>query len=125
MGTTFTISGAVLRKAGLNVNAGLLSGGVYISGTTLIIDHWINDAESIINSATRKNWVSAYDGLNANYKNILGDAASSLAAMNCIVYDMDGYTSSVKAQVMLDVLRDNFLRDLDILKDKKTEDFID
>lgn len=124
MVTTFCVSGAVLKKAGVNVNTGLSGGTVFLSGSNFIVDTWINDAESIINSITRNNWVADYSALNANVKDILRDAAASYAAMNCINYDMSGFTSRLEAQTMLDFLRDCFSRDLETLKQKENETFM-
>ena len=124
MTTTFCISGAVIKKAGLNINNNLSAGTLYLSGSNFIIDTWINDAESIINIQTRRNWIDIYDDLNPDVKDILRDAASSLAAINCINFDMGGYTSRAEATTMLNVLRDQFIRDIEILKDKDNQAFI-
>ena len=85
---------------------------------------YIGMAESIINCMTRKNWSDAYAGLNADVKYILQDAASSLAAIYVIMYDFSGYSSKAEAQTMIDILRDSFIRDIELLKDLKTQDFM-
>lgn len=120
MTTTFCVSGAALKKAGLNVNASLSAGTILLSGSNFIVDTWINDAESIINASTKKNWTTAYGTLNVAVKDILRDAAASLAAINCVAYDPSGYTSREEATLIMDKCRDDYIRDLEILKDDDT-----
>jgi len=116
MVTTLTSSGAVLAKAGANVSS------VISLDPNEYIDTWINQAEGIINVATKKDWVDAYaTALPAGTKLILDDAASNLAAIYAITYDMSGYTSRGEAESTINVLRDGFLRDISILKDIKGE----
>ena len=83
----------------------------------------MTQAESVINVATRFNWSDAYAGLNADVKGILKEAASNLAAIYVISYDMSGFTSRIEAEDMINVLRDGFLRNLSLLRDVKKQDF--
>lgn len=121
--TTLCVSGAALKKAGINVNARLSAGSI-LEGTDFIVDTWIAEAEGMINSTTRKNWIDNYSTLNTDVKYLLQKAASSLAAMQCISYDMSAYTSSQEAQTMLNYLRDDVSSAMQLLKDKNVEDFI-
>jgi hypothetical protein len=123
MATTFCVSGAAIFKAGKGINANLSGGTLKVSGDVLA-DHFINQAESLINVHTRYNWTDNYSGLNADTKKILEEVASDLAAIYLINFDMSGYTSRVEAEDMINVLRDASLRGLSILKDKKSQDFI-
>jgi len=124
MTTTFCVSGAVLVKAGVNVNAAVADGSVLI-GTTSPVDSWINQAENTINANSRINFISTYVTLSDNKKKILEDVCSSLAAIYAINYDMSGYTSRVEAEDMVNLLRDSALRGLGLLRDKKTsQDFV-
>lgn len=84
----------------------------------------MTQVESQINLVTRFNWSDAYSGLNADTKGILKEVASNLAAIYVIIYDMSGYTSRVEAEDMINVLRDAALRGMALLRDKKSEDFI-
>jgi hypothetical protein len=124
MTTTFCISGAVLMKAGAGISSQITSGVKTIDGTTYIIDGWINEAECIINSVCRYNFIDNYGNLNIDVKYILRDLSSAMAAINCITYDMSGYTNLREAENIINVLRDGVLRNLSILKDKKVQDFI-
>jgi hypothetical protein len=112
----FATTAEVQRKAGDGAS------------TTANVEAYINDfmtqAESIINAMTRYNWSDAYSGLNVDVKGILKAAASDLAAIYVIQYDMGGYTSRREAEAMINVLRDSFLRNISILRDKKTQTFI-
>ena len=124
MVVTMTTSGATLIKAGANVSVVISQNGAEGLSADEIITGFINQAESVINVATRFNWTDAYTGLNVDVKKILDDACSSLAAMYAIQYDMGNYTTIFEAQTMLDVHRDAALRGISILRDKKSEDFI-
>ena len=84
----------------------------------------MTQAESEINAATRYNWSDAYSGLNVDVKGILKEAASNLAAIYVIQFDMSGYTSRIEAEDMINVLRDGYLRCLSILRDIKAQTFM-
>jgi len=124
MSTTLCTSGAAIIKAGANISTSI--NGLTDPNNVSVgaVDSWINQAEAFISSNTRYDWVTNYASLDANNKKILEEAASSLAAMYCINYDLSGYTSRIEAETMLDVLRDTVMRCLSLLRDKKTEEFI-
>lgn len=109
---TFCINADVLRKAGANANS--------TATAEAYTNVFILDAESFINILTRKNWTDAYAGLNADVKYILREAASCLAAIYAINYDMSGFTSMAEAETMLDVLRDGAERSIGLLADQKS-----
>lgn len=84
-------------------------------------------AENVINGICRKIFAvdqAAFTALNAGVKYLLSDAAASLAAIYVIQYDFSGYPSRIVAEDMINILRDAFLRDISILRDKKTQDFL-
>jgi predicted butyrate kinase (DUF1464 family) len=85
---------------------------------------YVAQAESTINTMCRYNFSDNYAGLNADVKGILKQVASDLAAIYVINYDLSGFTSRIEAEDMINVLRDSALRGLSILRDKKTQDFI-
>jgi len=110
----FATTAEVQRKAGANASA--------TSNVEAYINDFITQAESEINAATTFNWSDAYSGLNVDAKGILKEAASNLAAMYVIQFDMSGFTSREEAQTMLDVLLNGYQRCLSLLrvKDKQT-----
>ena len=112
----FATTAEVQRKAGANASS------------TANVEAYINDfmtqAESEINVMTRFNWSDAYSGLNADVKGILKEAASNLAAIYVIQFDMSGFTTRTEAENMINVLRDGALRAMSILRDKKQQDFM-
>ena len=112
----FATTAEVQRKAGANAST--------VSNVEAYINDFIAQAESKINVDTTKNWSDAYSGLNADVKGILKLAASNLAAMYVIQYDMSGFSSRYEAETMLDVLNAGFLRALSILRDIKQQDFM-
>lgn len=112
----FATTAEILRKAGANASA--------VSITEPYTNDFIAQAESTINVMSQHNWSDSYSGLNADVKQILKEAASNLAAVYIISYDMSGFTSRAEAQTMLDVLIDGFNRALQLLKDAKRRNFI-
>lgn len=112
----FATTAEVSRKAGSGASA------------TANIEAYINDfmtqAESIINAMTRYNWSDKYSTLNIDAKGVLKAAATDLAAIYVILYDMGGYTSRREAESMINFLRDDFQRNISILRDTKTQTFI-
>ena len=106
----------VQRKAGAGASA--------TSKAEAYTNDYIAQVESEINSMCRYNFSDNYGTLNADTKQILKACASNLAAIYVITYDMSGYTSRIEAESMINVLRDAALRQLSILRDKKTQDFI-
>lgn len=117
MAFTLCTSGQILQRAGANANSTLLASGGAIA-------NFSEEAEAIINVMTQYNWIDNYSSLNADVKYILSNAAASLAAMWIINYDMSGYTSRQESLTMLNVLRDSFTRDIEILKLGGSQDFI-
>jgi len=113
----FATTAEVARKAGDGASA------------TSVAEAYVNDfmtqAESEINIATRHNWSDDYAGLNADVKGILKEAASNLAAIYVISYDMSGFTSRTEAENMVNILRDGYLRCISLLRDKKAQDFME
>lgn len=87
-------------------------------------DTIILDVEAIINCLTRYNWSDKFGALNADVQGILTDTAACLAAIEGISYDMSGYTDLIEAEDVITVLRDIALRNMSILRDKKTQDFM-
>lgn len=123
MVTTFCVSGAVLAKAGKNVSSEVVSGSLLV-GTDIYVDNYIKQAENLINTMSRVDWIAAFAGLSASTKLLLEQVCSDLAAMYAIQYDMGGYTTRTEAETMLDVLRDSSLRGLSLLRDQKQKDFV-
>ena len=110
---TFTTSGAVAFKAGVN------------HSTALLEADWnreILNAESWICIECRADFSGAYAAIPQVYRGILGDVASSKAAIPVINFDISGYTSRGEAEDMININHDIAMRGLDILKDKKMQE---
>jgi len=112
----FATTAEVQRKAGANASA--------TSNTEAYINDYMTQAESEINAACRFNWSDVYSTLDVDVKGILKQAASNLAAIYVISYDMSGFTSRIEAEDMINILRDGYLRCLKTLKEIKVQDFI-
>ena len=95
------------------------------SNVEAFINDYMTQAESFINTATRINYSDTFSTLNADVKGILKEAASNLAAIYVIQYDMGGFTSRREAESMINILRDAALRAISLLRDKKATTFID
>ena len=117
MAFIFCTSEAIVRKAGANINSVIETSGAAIK-------EWSGEAESYINHVTRRNWSDDYAGLNDDVKKILEEAASAEAAQYVINYDANGIGRS-HAELRLDFLRDKVIAKTSLLRDKKTEEFMD
>lgn len=94
---------------------------------------FVQQAESIINILCRKVFAantSAFTALPATTKYLLTAAASDLAAVYAIQFaltqDASGATfpNRGEAEDMVVILRDDFLRCISMLRDKKMQDFL-
>ena len=85
-------------------------------------NEYIAQAEAYINVVTRKIWATStatFAALNVNVRKILSEAASNLAAIYVISYDMSGFTSRVEAEDMINVLYARFIQCIQILQDQE------
>jgi len=112
----FATTAEVQRKAGAGASA--------TSNTEAYINDFMAQAESEINCITRYNWSDNYAALNSDVKAILKEAASNLAAIYVIQFDMSGFTSRTEAENMINVLRDGYLRVLSVLVESKVQTFM-
>lgn len=80
-------------------------------------------AESYINVVSGYNWTDAYATLDNDVKCILKEAASNIAAIYVLNYDLSGI-SLAEAQTRIDVLRDQALKCIELLKDRARTDFV-
>lgn len=95
----FATTAEVQRKVGANASA--------TSNVEAYINDFMTQAESYINVATNFNWSDAYAALNADFKGILKECASNLAAMYVLNYDLTtiiGATSRIEAENRINVL---------------------
>lgn len=106
----FATTAEVGRKVGANASA--------TSNAEAYINDFMTQVESRINVESEYNWSDAYSGLNVDVKGILKEAASNLAAMYVIQYDMSGFTSLAEAQTMLSVLDSNYQDCIKLLREK-------
>jgi len=113
----FATTAEVIRKAGANASS--------VSAVEAYINDYMTQVEAFINSWTRINYSDTYSALNVDVKGLLKEAASNLAAIYVIEYDMSGFTSRSEAESMITILRDRAMAALSILRDKKTTDFVD
>lgn len=117
-----TTSGLCLYKAG--VNAGSASSPHRnVSGSEFVIA-MISGAEAVLSSIARYDFVTNYSSLNSPTRDILSDAASNYVAAQLIAHDMSQFTSRVEAESMINLYMKNYERAIEMIKDKKQNDFI-
>lgn len=109
----------VLGKTGANVASALSTGNKF-----QLLNNFVLQAESVVNTMTRYNWNDVYSTLNVDVKYVLAEAVSNLAGIYGIAYDMSGYTDRIEAEDMINILRDNFIQRINLLRDLKQQDFI-
>jgi len=113
----YTKNADIQARAGLNANA--------TSKAVAATDVYVLNVESLINCLTRYNWSDAFTaGLNADVGGILTEASACLCAIYVIQWDMDGFTTRIEAEDMINILRDKALFAISILRDKKVQKFI-
>ena len=108
----------ILLRVGTGASATVKAAGWF---DTIIID-----VEAFINCVCRFDFstADAVTTLNTTVRGLLIDTSACLAAIEGIIWDMSGYASRIDAEDSINVLRDIALRNLSILRDKKTQDFI-
>lgn len=111
----FATTAEVQRKTGANASA--------TSNVEAYINDYMTQAEALINSIVTFNFSDAYSGLNVDTKGILKQAASAKAAMMVINFDPDSIGRGT-ANLMLNVLKDEYSMAITELKNKNTQDFI-
>lgn len=113
----YTKNEDILARCGANANI--------TSKATAATDIYVLDVEALINSLTRFNWSDAVTtGLNADVEGTLREASACLCAIYVIQWDMAGFTDRIEAEDMINILRDRALFAISILRDKKTQTFI-
>ncbi len=83
-------------------------------------------SEGVINTLTRFDYTSAVtaDTITSGGLGILNDTSSSLVAIQAITFDLNSYPNRIQAEDMINVNRDNALRNMSILRDKNVQKFI-
>jgi len=117
MSFTLCSSEAIIRKAGANANSDAVA-------SLALLSNYCDEAEGFVCFKTRYDWVTNIGKVSTNFKPMLADATSDLAAMKIINYNMDGFTSRLEAQTMLDVLKDNSAQIIADLKEKENQQVI-
>ncbi len=112
----FATTAEVQYKAGANASA--------TSKAEAYVNSYMTQAESRINVDTHYNWSDNYSTLNVDVKGILKEAASNLAAVYVIQFNMGGYTSALEAQSMIDILMYNYNACISILKEDLKKRFM-
>lgn len=113
----FATTAEVQRKVGANAST--------TANVEAYINQFIAEAESLINVTTRVNWSDLYSSLNADVKSILKMAASNLAAMMVINYDLSNFPGQREIETRLDVLQNGYDMAIAQLKDQAQKGFME
>lgn len=111
----FATTAEVQYKAGANCNS--------TANSETYINSYMTQAESRINAETHYNWSDAYSGLNVDVKGVLKEAASNLAAVYVINYELAAI-GSAEAKARIDNLMFQYGACIKILLDQVKRDFI-
>lgn len=85
---------------------------------------YIKEAEGLLCSKSRYDWVTNYASISTIGKEILRDAVSAYAAIKVINYDMSGFTSRQEALIMINLLWAVWSETYKLMDDNKYKDFI-
>ena len=88
------------------------------------VNSFMTQVESYINAVCKVNYSDTYTSLNVDVKGLLKEAASDLAAIYVIQYDMGGFTSRMEAETMCDILYARAQDCIKLLQDKSHTDFM-
>lgn len=89
-----------------------------------MIDTWIEQAEGLINTAAKFNFIDGFAGYDTDIKLILEMATAAVAAISLIAYDPSGYTSRYEAELIMDANWSQYEECIKRLKEKEFKDFI-
>lgn len=116
MALLITTTAEVAAKMGAGVDAGFTA-AMQEAAEFMII--------GLINSMTKHNYSDDYAaGMNVDVGGFIRMIVSDYIAIQGIAYNMNGYTSRVEAEDMINILRDSMLRGLGILREQAAQDFI-
>lgn len=113
---TLCINADVVKKAGANASS--------VSVAEAYTNVYIKEAEGLISTKARYDWVTNYAGISAIGKEILRDAVSSYAAIQVLNYNMAGFTSRQEALMMINILWACWSETFRMLEDNNFKEFI-
>jgi hypothetical protein len=108
MSFKFCGSGAIIYKAGINVNAKAIVSGA-------IMEQFSNEAEAQICTDTRYDFSAAYATFNPVFRPTLGTMAANLGAIKLINYDMDSIGKATAVD-RINVLNNEYVRNMEAMK---------
>jgi hypothetical protein len=114
---TLAINADVVKKAGAKVST--------VSIAEAYTNVYIKEAQGLICTISRYDWVTNYASVSTIGKEILRDATASYAAVKAINYDMSGFTSRQEVLIMVNLLWSCFMETYQLLKKENNyRDFI-
>ncbi|RLC34452.1 MAG: hypothetical protein DRZ76_02660 [Candidatus Nealsonbacteria bacterium] len=117
---TIATSGSAIAKAGENIDTSITSGWTADSE----YEKWLEEGEAYICTLAEYDIVSNWASLNSTYKKLFTEYVSSYAAIQCIKYNMAGYSSRVEAEDMINILWARMNKIESIIKNSSKKDFL-
>lgn len=118
-GGIYTTNALVAYKIGANASA--------TSKAEAYTNEYIAQAEAYINVLTEKIWATntaGFAALTVNVSKLLSEAASNIAAIYVIQYDMSGFTDRLEVENMVNILWARANQCIDLLNTKSNKDFM-
>lgn len=88
-----------------------------ITASSTILTRYGNNAEGIVISETRRDWITGYASVNTYVKFLLTNATASLAALWVVLYDARGYTSRLEQGTIAQNLINNYNNAIKLLSE--------
>ena len=85
---------------------------------------YVAQAESKVNMVAKRNLSDAYATLNEDVRRFLSRIVSNLGAIPGIAYNMNGYSSRIEAEDMINILWAVAHEDLELLRDERYVKFM-
>lgn len=120
MSFTLCTSGAIVAKAGKDVNSSAIT-------SYALLTRYSEDAEGMICTTARYDFVTNYSNVTAAGSGaiyFLANLASDIAAEKLITHDMSGYIGITYAEDLINVLHNDAVRGLRMLDDRKFVQFL-
>lgn len=114
---TLCINADVLKRAGSRASS--------TSTAEAYTNVFIKEAEGQLCTSARYDWVTNYSSVSTIGKEILRDAASAYAAIQCIIYDTDDFLSRQDVLIRVNILWAAFQKVITLFeKDNNYKEFV-
>ena len=110
-------SGSAIVKAGTNVNSTIKASGSALAG-------WYDEILGIMVDTARVDLSGSYANLNMPGKFIIQNIGSSFIAQKMVMYHPSSYSSKAESNAIINVLENDIVRGLALIKDDKVKTYL-